>query len=297
MPEQGIDFADRKDLLSYEEIIRLAGIFRELGVNKVRLTGGEPFVRKDIQILLEKLAHLFPKVHITTNATLLSEHIPLLKSLNIKGLNISIDSLDRDKFLMITRRDTFEIVMSNILKCIQYEIPVKLNVVVMKGVNDMEILDFVDFGIRHNIEVRFIEAMPFNEDDGNKNVYLSASDIHDVIASAYPDISKIENRLFSSSSDMYSLTEGQRVGIIPAYSRTLCGFCNRIRLTPQGELMTCLYATQGTDLRSVLRDNHISDQDLMRIIMESIGNKKKDGFEEERLQDKEVFRSMTTIGG
>ncbi len=296
MPEQGINFADRKDLLSYEEIIRLAEIFQQLGVNKVRLTGGEPFVRKDIKILLKRLVQLFPKVHITTNATLLSDHIPLLKSLEISGLNISIDSLDRDKFLLITRRDTFDVVMSNILRCVQNEIPIKLNVVVMKRVNDNEILDFVAFGIKHNVEVRFIEAMPFNEDDGNKDVFMPASEIFDLIASEYPSISKIENVL-PSSSDIYIPEHGHKVGIIPAYSRTLCSFCNRIRLTPQGELMTCLYSTQGKDLRSLLRDSKVSDDDLIQAILESIGHKKKDGFEEEQLQEKEVFRSMTTIGG
>jgi len=295
MPAQGIDFAARKDILSYEEIIRLAEIFKQLGVNKVRLTGGEPFVRKDIDILLKRLCHLFPKVHITTNATLLTEHIPLLKELNISGLNISIDSLDKDKFLLITRRDTFDIVMSNILLCIQKEIPIKLNVVVMKGVNDMEILDFVAFGIEHNIEVRFIEAMPFNEDDGNKDVFMPAIDILKLISSEYPSVSKIENGPVSSS-DIYNI-DGQRVGIIPAYSRTLCGFCNRIRLTPQGELMTCLYSTQGKDLRALLRNPEISNDDLIHAIMESIGAKKKDGFKEERLQEGTVFRSMTTIGG
>ena len=296
MPEQGIDFADRKEILTYEEIIRLAEIFQQLGVNKVRLTGGEPFVRKDIEILLTRLSELFPKVHITTNATLLTSYIPVLKSLNISGLNISIDSLNRDKFLLITRRDTFEVVMSNILACIENEIPIKLNVVVMKGVNDMEILDFVAFGIEHNIEVRFIEAMPFNEDDGNKNVYMSASEIFDLIVAEYPNIVKIENGP-PSASDIYIVNDKFRVGIIPAYSRTLCSFCNRIRITPQGELMTCLYSTKGKDLRSLLRDNSVTNDDLIQAILESIGNKKKDGFEEERLQGKDVFRSMTTIGG
>jgi len=296
MPEQGIDFADRKDILTYEEIVRLGKLFSHLGVEKVRITGGEPFVRKDISILLKKLSALFPKLYITTNATMLSEHISLLKELKISGLNISIDSLDRDKFFLITRRDSFEKVMSNILLCIKEDIPIKLNAVVMKGVNDNEISDFVAFGIKHNIEVRFIEAMPFNEDDGNKDVFMPASDIFKRIAADYPDITKVKNDA-PSSSEIYHLGNGQRVGIIPAFSRTLCAFCNRIRLTPQGELMTCLYATQGLDLRSLLRDEKISDDDLMHTIKESVLNKKKDGFEEEQLQGKDVFRSMTTIGG
>ncbi len=296
MPEQGIDFADRKDILTYEEIIRLAEIFQQLGVTKVRLTGGEPFVRKDISILLRRLSDLFPKVHITTNATLLTDHISLLKEIGINGLNISIDSLDKDKFLLITRRDTFDVVMANILGCIEESIPIKLNVVVLKGVNDNEILDFVAFGIKHNVEVRFIEAMPFNDDDGNKDVFMPAADIQKLILSKYPSLTKVADGR-PSSSDKYVLNSGHSLGIIPAYSRTLCGFCNRIRLTPQGELMTCLYSSKGKDLRSLLRNSDISNDDLLIEIIESVKGKKKDGFEEERLQNDDVFRSMTTIGG
>ncbi|MDF1697500.1 MAG: GTP 3',8-cyclase MoaA [Saprospiraceae bacterium] len=296
MPEKGIDFADRKDLLSYEEIIRLARVFRELGVNKVRLTGGEPFVRKDIGFLLKGLSDLFPKVHITTNATLLQNYIPLLKEVNISGLNISIDSLDRDKFFLITRRDTYDVVMSNILACIAQKVPAKLNVVVMKGVNDMEIVDFVQFGKDHGITVRFIEAMPFNEDDGNRDVFLPAVEILNRISERFPDIRKVENGAIASS-DTYVLEDGQKVGIIPAYSRTLCSFCNRIRMTPQGELMTCLYSTSGTDLRSLVRTPDVSDADLKQHIANSIIKKKKDGFVEEKDQVGSAFRSMTKIGG
>lgn len=296
MPEEGIDFANRKDLLTYEEIIRLAELFRSLGVNKVRLTGGEPFVRKDIEFLLKGLCNIFPNVHITTNATLIQNYLPLLKSLNIGGLNISIDSLSRDKFFLITRRDSYDLVMSNILACIQEGLPVKLNMVVMKGVNDMEILDFVHFGIQHNVEVRFIEAMPFNEDDGNKTVFLSANEILNQIKTEFPSANKMVDER-ASSSEKYLIDGIHKIGIIPAYSRSLCSFCNRIRLTPQGELMTCLYSEQGTDLKSYIRNPKLSDQDIIQIIMDSIGKKKKDGFEEEKLQKGEVFRSMTTIGG
>lgn len=296
MPEKGIDFAHRKDILSYEEIIRLAGIFRDLGVEKVRLTGGEPFVRKDIGILLEKLSELFPRVHITTNATLLKDHIETIKNNEIGGLNISIDSLDRDKFMMITRRDSYDQVLSNILACKEAEIPIKLNVVVMKGINDNEIVDFVGFGIQNEIDVRFIEAMPFNDDDGNRDVFLPASEILKIIREKHPSISEIEKKTPSSSLS-YLIENRHRIGIIPAYSRSLCAFCNRIRLTPQGELMTCLYSNKGLDLRTMLRDSKVSDEQLIKAIMNAVHTKKKDGFEEEKLQENDVFRSMTTIGG
>ncbi len=295
MPEEGIDFAHRNDILSYEEIIRISKLFSKLGVEKVRLTGGEPFVRKDIDILLSSLSTLFDKVHITTNATLLSGYIDLLKNINVSGLNISIDSLDRDRFFMITRRDSFDVVMNNILKCIELKIPVKLNMVVMKGVNDMEVIDFVKFGLHHNVEVRFIEAMPFNDDDGNRDVYMSAAEISQLIATTFPSLHKLIAD--GSSSDKYTIHGRPIVGIIPAYSRSLCGSCDRIRLTPQGEFLTCLYAQSGTNLLTMVRDVNVSDTDIQQAIMDSVLQKKKSGFEEEALINKNAFRSMTTIGG
>ncbi len=296
MPAEGIDFSDRKELLSYEEIIRLAHIFRELGVDKVRLTGGEPFVRKGIEHLLQALANIFPKVNITTNATLLQNHFDLLERINISGLNISIDSLHRERFLMITRRDNYERVMENILACLSRGLPVKLNVVTMQGVNDMEILDFVDFAIRHRVEVRFIEAMPFNQDDGNKTVFLSARDILNRIQAVHPSIQKLVPKN-ASSSDTYLIENQYKIGIIPAYTRSLCASCNRIRLTPKGEFLTCLYSKTGTDLRALLRDPSLDDEAIAAAILNSVAHKLKSGFEEEAKRGEEVFSSMTSIGG
>ena len=295
MPEQGIDFAHRNDILSYEEIVKLGSIFRNLGVDKVRLTGGEPFVRKDIGRLLEELTAIFPKVHITTNATLLKEHIPKMKELGVSGLNISIDSLDRERFFMITRRDDFDKVIANIKRCLEANIPTKLNVVVMAGVNDMEITEFVKFGMKYKVEVRFIEAMPFNDDDGNKPVFLPATEILDIIQSEYKSIT-IEQIQKVSSAESYLIGD-YKLSIIPAYTRSLCSSCNRIRLTPKGKLLTCLYAKEGTDLLSLVRSEGVTDKHIAAAILESVSHKKKDGFEEEAQRSEQVFDSMTTIGG
>ncbi len=293
MPAEGIQFSEREDLLTYEEIIRLAHIFKSLGVNKVRLTGGEPFVRKDIDQLLRSLSDIFPNVRITTNATRLD--VPLLKEIGISGLNISLDSLNRDKFFMITRRDEAVKVMANIHDCIEQKLPIKINMVVMRGVNDMEIIDFVDFGIKHDIEVRFIEAMPFNEGDGNRDVFMSAIDILERIHTKYPEASQY-NDLEPSSAIHYLIGES-KFDIIPAYSRSLCGTCNRIRLTPKGELLNCLYSQKGTELRDLLRDPQITDQEITEVIQQSVFHKLKDGYEAEKEMTGDVFRSMTTIGG
>lgn len=295
MPEEGIDFASRKDILTYEEITRLCKIFKELGVSKVRLTGGEPFVRNDIESLLRQLTDIFPSVHITTNATLLHDHVDLLRDINISGLNISLDSLDRNRFAMITRRDQFNLVMQNIELCRSHHIPIKINCVVMQGINEMEILEFVNYAIRYDTEVRFIEAMPFNDYDGNKNVFLSAGNIFNIIKEKYPQIKEVYNG--SSASLKYEIGNQQVIGIIPAYTRSLCGMCNRIRMTPRGEFLTCLYASSGLDLLSLVRNSQYSDDDISVAIKNAVSNKKASGIDEEEKRENEVFRSMTTIGG
>lgn len=296
MPSEGIDFLKKPELLTYEEIVRLGRIFRGLGIRKVRLTGGEPFVRKDIMALLSDLVAIFPAVHITTNASLLHGHIPELKHLGVAGLNISIDSLSRERFAMITRRDQFDLVMDNILSCLQQGLPTKLNVVVMKGVNDMELLDFVEFGITHAVEVRFIEAMPFNADDGNRSVFLSAAAMVEQIAGAHPTLHKVLPTA-PSAADLYLIEGKHRISVIPAYTRSLCHSCNRIRLTPQGEFLTCLYASKGMDLKQLMRAEGTTDEAVAVAISAAVLAKKKDGYEEEALQPEDVFRSMTTIGG
>jgi len=295
MPEQGIDFAHREDILSYEEVVRLGKIFKNLGVEKVRLTGGEPFVRKDIGLLLAELTAIFPKVHITTNATLIEEHISIMEKLRVSGLNISIDSLDRERFFMITRRDDFDKVLANIKRCLTTNIPTKLNVVVMAGVNDMEIIDFVEFGMKHDVEVRFIEAMPFNDDDGNKPVFIPATDILNIIKEQYSTIEKDVN-LRVSSAESYKIG-AYKLSIIPAYTRSLCSSCNRVRLTPKGKLLTCLYAKEGTDLLSLVRAVDATDEMIAEAILNSVKHKRKDGFEEEAKRFEKIFDSMTTIGG
>lgn len=294
MPAEGIDFAKRSDLLSFEEIVRLVKIFASLGVNKVRLTGGEPFVRNDIQDLISKIIELVPNLYITTNATLLHQHLPFLKEVKLSGLNISLDSLSSEKNAMITRRNDFDVVMNNIQLCLNHGVAVKLNIVVMKGINDNEINDFVAFGQKHKIEVRFIESMPFNDDDGNVGKFLSAADILDIIASKYPEIA-LANGSQNSSANQYQLGS-QSIGIIPSYSRSLCGSCNRIRLTPKGEMLTCLYAKKGTNLLNMIRSGY-EDKDISLAIESTASKKLASGVDEEKLRNESVFNSMTTIGG
>ena len=296
MPAHGIDFVNRKELLSYDEIVRLANIFKDSGVNKVRVTGGDPFVRRDMDVLIQSLCEIFQSVHITTNASLIHEHMPLLKHPHIQSLNISLDSLCAKTFANITRRDEFEMVHRNILKALNEGITVKLNMVVMKGVNDHEIPAFVNFGRTHGTEVRFIEAMPFNEYDGNKDLFLSHDAILKRITSAFTTVEPRVDSL-NSSSLKYEVDGLTRIGIIPAYTRSLCGTCNRIRLTSKGDMLTCLYAKVGVNLRDKMRLENLSDEALKEIIHAAVWKKRKSGLEEEELRHETVFQSMTSIGG
>ena len=295
MPEEGIAFADRKDLMTYEEIIRLAHIFKSVGVDKIRITGGEPFVRKGMTQLILQLYDIIPAIHITTNATVIGKYLEQLQG-KVKSLNISLDTLDKDKFMMVTKRDKYEEVMSNILKSLEMGFTVKVNAVVMKGINDNEMVDFVKFGQENNIEVRFIEAMPFNEFDGNKHIYMPVEEMVAMVKETYPSLSPIDHT-DNSSSLTYKIDSGHKVGFIPAYSRSLCGSCNRIRLTPKGQFLTCLYASEGLDLLSLIRDEKYDDAQLIQAIKDKVWKKKINGFVEEEERGQTVFESMTTIGG
>ncbi len=296
MPSEGIVFANRSDILSFEEILRLISIFRNLGVEKIRITGGEPFVRNDMDKLLMSISKLIPNVHITTNATLLHRHFDQLKNIKVKSLNVSLDTLDKEKFERITRRDSFENVLNNIKLSLDHDFNVKLNVVIMKGINDDEIIDFVRYGIENGTEIRFIEAMPFNDFDGNKQLFLSFEGILDIIRREFPKIQPVDS-LKPSSSQKFLIDDSHTIGIIPAYSRLLCGSCNRIRLTAKGEMMTCLYAEKGLNLLQMVRNPEVTDEHITEMIKFTIANKEKDGFIEEKKRSETVFRSMTTIGG
>jgi len=293
MPAEGIDFSARKDLLSFEEIIKLAKVFKDLGTEKLRLTGGEPFSRKDFPNLLQELASIYDQLYITTNAVLIEKHIDFMIKIGVKGLNISLDTLQKEKFAFITRRDEFEKVISNILLCKEQGLPVKINAVVMKGINDDEILDFIAFGQKHDIDIRFIEAMPFNEDDGNIDQFMDIHSILEVIAAKHDVTKKVAEA--SSSSVQYKI-DNYHFSIIPAYSRLLCQSCNRMRLTPKGDFLTCLYAVEGISLRDILRSG-ATNTEIQEQISKAILGKKESGIVEEKERPDTIFSSMTTIGG
>ncbi len=299
MPEEGIQYVQRQELLTYEEMERIVTLGYQLGIRKVRITGGEPFLRKGIMDFLERISQL-PElaIHVTTNGTLTYDLVPKLKNLGIKSINLSLDSLDEKRFYEITRRDSFKKVMQTFEQLLAYEIPTKLNAVVMAGKNIDDILPMVALTKELPIGVRFIEEMPFNGKGSNGEAFeWDYRKILDHIKTQYPSIAKIKDPKYSTSLNYQIPDHKGTVGIIAAYSRLFCGSCNRIRLTPQGVLKTCLYDNGVFNIRDLIRAG-ASNEQVQEALQEALAHRAKDGHEAERKRkNNPVQESMATIGG
>lgn len=300
MPEDGIDYVPRAELLTYEEMLRIVRIGTSMGITKVRITGGEPFVRKGMIEFLEELAEVpgLKSMHLTTNGTNTKDIIPRLLKLGLKSVNLSMDTMDRDKFLAITRRDVYDEVMSTFQALIDSGIETKINVVVMNGKNIDDILPFARLTKDIPVGVRFIEEMPFNGSGmPAEGLPWNHKRILDEIKKEFPNIEKQVDPAFSTSAN-YSISGFKgTVGIIAAYSRTFCGTCNRLRITPQGTLKTCLYDGGIFNIRDLMRQN-ASDSQVKAALLDAIGHRAKDGWAAEANQrNRPISESMSTIGG
>lgn len=299
MPEEGIKYLPKKALLTFEEIERLIRILAELGIRKVRLTGGEPFVRTDLMDLIRKISSIdgITELHITTNGILTGPHIQELKELGIASVNLSLDTLDRERFKTITRRDEFNKTWDTFHQLLDASIPVKLNAVVMEGKNIEDILPMVELTRSLPVSVRFIEEMPFNGEGSHYPVLnWSHKRILEHIRQAFPEIQKAADALHATASHYQVPGFKGDVGIIAAFTRTFCGSCNRIRVTAQGTLKTCLYDQGVLDIRSLLRSG-VSDKTLIDALSRAFRSRPKDGFEAEEKRNTLVTESMSTIGG
>jgi molybdenum cofactor biosynthesis protein A len=301
MPEEGIHYLPKKELLSFEEIYRLVSLLASMGITKVRLTGGEPFVRTDLMKLIRSIVEIpgIKDLHLTTNGVLTSTFIPELKKIGIASVNLSLDTLDRQRFKTITRRDEFEPVLKTLDQLLKYDIPVKINAVVMDGKNIDDIVPLIELTRNSKVDVRFIEEMPFNG-EGNHYPVLNWTykKILSYIQEHYPSLHKIPDPDFSTSYNYTVLGYQGNIGVIAAFSRTFCGTCNRIRVTAQGVLKTCLYDEGVLDIKQLLR----SDQDGSAVkekLYEAFRQRTKDGFEAEQKRNSNlpVHESMSTIGG
>ncbi|MDB0600817.1 GTP 3',8-cyclase MoaA [Tenacibaculum maritimum] len=300
MPAHGIEIVPRKDLLSYKEMYRIIRILTELGVTKVRLTGGEPFVRKGFVDFLEMLSFndLLDTINITTNGALISKHIEKIEQLKkVKTINLSIDSLQKEKFHSITRRDVFPEVYQTLEALEKSSLHLKLNTVVQSGFNTDEINDFVALTQHKNIAVRFIEEMPFNgkglretKEVWNYNRILSE------IKSAF-NITKTKTEKSATSHNFSVKNHKGSIGIIPAFTRTICNDCNRIRITSTGLFKNCLFDEGVFNLRDFIR-NGASNDALKTLFLSLVKQKPKNGFIAETNRKKgSVSESMSSIGG
>ena len=301
MPEEGIQYMPKKELLQFEELERLTKILTELGISKLRITGGEPFVRKDIMKFIESI-HTLPhlkEIHITTNGTHTADIIPELKRLGIKSVNLSLDTLDAARFFEITRRDLFSTVYNTLEALIHHGIPTKINAVVMANKNIDDLIPLCELTKNTPVSVRFIEEMPFNGTGSHyEHLQWNHINILNYIKEKFPTLSKLEDPRYSTSSNYKIPGYKGDIGIIAAYSRTFCGTCNRIRITPQGTLKTCLYDHGVFNLRDLIRNDATDDQ-IKGALKQSFSHRAKDGWEAEKTREAffPATESMSTIGG
>ena len=298
MPEENYNFTPASHLMQVDEIESLANIFVAEGVNKIRLTGGEPLVRKDAGAIILALSKLPVQLTMTTNGTRLHQFIDVLQEAHISSLNISLDTLQPDKFSLITRREEFKTVWQNIELLLQRKLHVKVNVVVMKDINDNEINDFIAWTKDTPVHVRFIEFMPFNGNRWTSNKVITLQQILDTISMKY-DFIPLQGDKHDTAKKFVVPGHQGTFAVISTMSSHFCGDCNRMRLTADGKLKNCLFSKGETDLLTPLRNG----QDVRPLIHQTVLNKAAQlggqlptDFEQVHAEDIHN-RSMITIGG
>ncbi len=297
MPAEGLDWMAREDLLTYEELTRVARVCVErFGFNGIRLTGGEPTVRANLPVLIEQLSSLGVDLSLTTNGTTLTNLASALVSAGLERINISLDSLKRERFEQITRRDELDKVLEGIDAAVGAGLaPVKINCVVMRGVNDDEIVDFARFGRERGVTVRFIEFMPLDaQGEWTNEQVVTKAEIVAAIGDVFP-LEPVAERESDPAARWRYVDGGGEFGVIPSVTEAFCESCDRVRLTADGMLRHCLFATRELDLRTLLR-NEATDDDLAAAITAEVGAKWA-GHQINQVHFIRPARSMSQIGG
>lgn len=298
MPEEDYEFTPAPQLMTAPEIQAIAKVFVEEGVNKIRLTGGEPLVRKEAPAIIASLASLPAELTITTNATRLHRFADLLQQSGVRSVNISLDTLNENKFEMITRRNQFSVVKDNIALMLDKSFRVKVNMVVMRGINDNEINDFVRWTRHTPVEIRFIEFMPFSGNRWSSNKVFTMGEILDVIGKEFA-FEPVQGEKSDTAKKFAVPGHAGNFAVISTMSAHFCGSCNRMRLTADGKLKNCLFSSEETDLLSALREG----RDIRPLIhaciatkAEKLGGQLATNFEQ--VQPESIHnRSMIAIGG
>jgi GTP 3',8-cyclase len=299
MPEEGISFQPQQEILSFEEIARFARIASSLGITKLRITGGEPLVRKDLPQLVQMLAAVpgIRDIALTTNAVLLKQFAQPLRDAGLQRLNIHLDTLRPEKFRQMTRRDDFHRVMEGIDAAQSVGFPIKLNAVAVKGMVEEDLAPLARFGREHGMEVRFIEFMPLDAQGiWDRNGVLTADDMLRILAREVGPLDQAPNQDPRAPATEYLFRDGGgRIGFIASVSRPFCMNCNRIRLTADGKLRYCLFAIEEMDVKHPLREG-ASDQAIAAIIRDTV-RRKWVGHEINSAKFVPPPRPMYAIGG
>ncbi len=298
MPEEGIDFRTEDKLLTTDEIYNLIKIASKMGVSKIRFTGGEPLLRRDLSDIIRfaKNTDGIESIHLTTNGMMLGKYIYQLEDAGLTGINISLDTLNSEKFKTISRRDGLNLVMEGFEKAIKSNISsIKINMVVMRDFNNDELLDFVQLTKENDITVRFIELMPFDSHQIWKTGKFYGAD--HIVSDLESQINELETVDGSRTEHYIFRVKGYKgkVAVIPAYSRSLCGECNRLRITADGKLLNCLYSQDETNIRDAMREG-VLDSGIEEMIRNTMHKKFMDGWEAQ-YHGKNHRESMTQIGG
>ena len=301
MPAEGIQLSPRSHIMTYDEVFTIAKTFVNHGVTKIRLTGGEPLVRRDADVILKRLATLPVELSITSNAVIIDRFIDVLKECNIKNINASLDSLDAEKFKEITRRNDFEKVYKNIMLLIDEGFNVKLNAVLINGFNDNEIIDFIEFTKALPISVRFIEFMPFDGNKWDKAKMVSYAQVMEYVNSNYDESKVIRMQDAPNDTSKNYKIEGYKgsFAIISSVTNPFCDSCNRIRLTANGRLKNCLFSSSESDLLTPLREGKSIEPIIEKTVQSKLkvrgGMNTMEKLEQPDLHGKN--RSMIAIGG
>ncbi len=298
MPEEDYAFMPSSQLMQADEIETLAKTFIKLGVDKIRLTGGEPLVRKDAAQIIDALSALPITLTLTTNGVQLHKFLPQLKAAGIRSLNISLDTLNAEKFALVTRRNHFNQVWQNIGAAVDAGMHVKVNVVAMKGINEDEMNDFVAWTKHTPVHVRFIEFMPFDGNRWSSNKVMTLTEILSIIESRY-DVIKLKDEVNDTTKKYIVPGHAGTFAVISTMTAPFCGTCNRMRLTADGKMKNCLFGKEETDLLTALR----TGQDVEELIRQNILGKHAahggqflntlENIKAETIQN----RSMIAIGG
>jgi len=299
MPADNVEFMERSNLLSFEEIQRVAQIVSRMGINRLRLTGGEPLMRKNLPVLIKMLNEVdgIDDIAMTTNAYFLKDQAQSLKDAGLKRLNVSLDALDPEKFRDVNRRDCLQSVLDGLdtARKVGFK-SIKINAVAVRNFSETEIMSLIEMGRSDGFEIRFIEFMPLDSDKvWERDKVLFGHEIVNMIKDNY-ELVPIDNSLEIGPASEYNFADGKgKIGIITAVSNPFCDHCNRIRMTADGKLRTCLFSTEETNLKELIRSG-ATDQTIIETIKQAVlvkepGHKiNLDDFER-------PTRAMHAIGG